>query len=556
MMSLIRGWPSKRLTLRGPRRIVLCVVWTSLLTALIAGSLLSCDNAPLTGTTARPTPTYALGTEAAPTTSHSPTASAPLAPAAASFSLQGFTNGPWLEQQGPVLASSIKMLSWILDGVDHLEAKALQDLLYIAAENRSVALSLVSLGWVQDGIDDLEVEAFHWINNLGSPQVASSLVSLGWMQDGVDEMEIKAMEEISYIDYRSGEVASSVVTLGWVQDGISDVEAEAIELVANIRSAEVASSVVSLGWVDDDISELEVKAVERISYIAVVSHSVAASVVSLGWVQDGIDDVEVEVLHWINNIGSAEVASSVVSLGWVQDGISEIEVKAVEEISYIDYRSPGLALSLVSLPWVQDGIHDVEAEAIDWVANIGSEEVASSVVSLDWVQDGVSEIEIKAIEQISYIDFRSVEVASYVMSLGWVEDGVSDQEAEVDLMEDTTSLAGRDAVAALRVVSMPFMETIEPHDEAAMTALRQLAADYPEVFASVLSHPALGGGISNDLAPVVATLNGVARTNPGLIDALLDPSRVHVEQRTVTLPLSGDVTLTIIRTRTGASRSM
>ena len=386
------------------------------------------------------------------------------------------------------MASSIKLLSWILDGVDHLEAESLQELLYIAAENRSVALSVVSLGWVQDGIDDLEAEAFHWINNLGSPQVASSLVSLGWMQDGVGEMEVKAMEEISYIDYRSPGLALSVVSLGWVQDGIEDLEADAID--------------------------------------------------------------------WVANIGSAEVASSVVSLGWVQDGIGEIEVKAVEEISYIDYRSPGLALSVVSLGWVQDGIEDLEADAIDWVANIRSAEVASSVVSLGWVQDGIDEIEVRAIEQISYIAYRSVEVASYVVSLGWVEDGVSDQEAEVDLMEDINSLAGRDAVAALRIVGMPFMETIEPPDESAMTALREIATDYPNAFVRIMSHPALGGGISNNLASVVATMNGVARKNPDLIDVLLDPSRVHVEQRTVTLPLSGDVTLSIIRTRTGASRSM
>ena len=407
------------------------------------------------------------------------------------------------------------------DGIESLEAGALQDLLYIAVTSRSVASSVVSLGWVQDGIDHLEAEAIDWINNFGSPQVALSLVSSGWMQGGVGEIEVKAIEELSYIDYMSSDVASSVVALEWIQDDISDVEAKAIEWLANIGSAEVASSVASLGWVEDGISGIEARAVEGISYIAVESPSVASSVVLLGWMQDGVDDLEVEALHWISNIGGAEVA-----------------------------------LSVVSLDWMQDGVDDLEVEALHWISNIGGAEVALSVVFLDWVQDGVGEVEAKAIEQISYIDYRSAEVASSVASLGWVVDGVIGQETEIDLMQEIASLAARDAAAALLIVGMPFLETIEPPDKAAIAALREIAADHPEAFVRIMSHPALGNGISNDLAPVVATLNGASRTNPGLIDVLLDPSRVYVEQRTVTLPLSGDVTLSIIRTSTGAPRSM
>ena len=103
---------------------------------------------------------------------------------------------------------------------------------------------------------------------------------------------------------------------------------------------------------------------------------------------------------------------------------------------------------------------------------------------------------------------------------------------------------------------MPFIETIEPPDISAMASLRQLAAFKPETFVRVMSHAALPDGISNDTAPIVATLNGVAGTNPGLIDVLLDSSKVLLERRAITLPLSGDVILFIIRTSPGAGRSM
>ena len=281
----------------------------------------------------------------------------------------------------------------------------------------------------------------------------------------------------------------------------------------------LASSIKELGWVKDGIEGIEYEAVENLLYIAVLSRTVASSIVSLSWVQDGVDGVEPETIGWLNNIGSAEVASAVVSLGWVADGIDETEVKAIQEISYIDYWDAEVASSVISLGWVEDGVDGVEAEALDWINNMKSAEVASSVVSLVWFADGINEVEVKAIVELSY-------------------------------------LANGDAGAALRIVDMPFLETIEPPDISAVMSLSRLATFAPEAFVVVMSHASIRGGISNDLAPVVATLYGVAKSNPGLLDILLDESKVSLEQRTITLPLAGKVVLSIIRTGPGAAPSM
>ena len=104
---------------------------------------------PTATATASPTPTVTAAPSPMPTATTSPT------PTVVSFSLRAFTNGPWLEQQDPQLASSIKKLDWIQDGIDDTESKAIQDLLYIAVNSRSVVASIVSLSWVQDGIHDL-----------------------------------------------------------------------------------------------------------------------------------------------------------------------------------------------------------------------------------------------------------------------------------------------------------------------------------------------------------------------------------------------------------------
>ena len=249
-----------------------------------------------------------------------------------------------------------------------------------------------------------------------------------------------------------------------------------------------------------------------------------------------------------------QLATSIKELYWTQDGIDGTESAAIQDLLYIAVLSRSVASTMVSLTWVQDGIDDVEAGAFRWMNNVRSVQVASSVVSLEWVQDGIEEVEVKTIEGLSYMANKDAEVASSVVSLGWVQDGVDALEART--IEELSYMTNRDAEAALRIVGMPFLETIEPPDNSAIASLRRLAASRPETLASAMSHPSLRGGISNDWAHVVATLHSVAGTNPGLIDILLDPAKVSLERRTITLPLAGDVALAIIRTGPGAVRSM
>ena len=350
-------------------------------------------------------------------------------------------------------------------------------------------------------------------------RLADSIRSLDWVQDGIDDTESKAIQDLLYMAVTSRSVTSSLVSLRWVQDGIGEVEAGAIDWMNNISAAEVASAVVSLGWMQDGIDSGEVTAIEELSYIANRDPDVGSSIAALGWLQEELDDTEVAAINWIGNITPAEVASSVIALGWMQDGVDAMEVTAIEELSYIANRDPEVGSSLVGLGWMQDELDETEVAAINWIGNIAAAEVALGVISLAWLQDGVEAKEITAIQELSY-------------------------------------LSNRDAEAAQRIVLMPFLESIEPADLPALESLRVLAAYDTKMFRGIMSHGALRDGISDTLAPLVATLEGVAKTNPSLVDVLLAPNGVSLEERTITLPLAGDVTLAIIRTGQGAARSM
>ena len=232
----------------------------------------------------------------------------------------------------------------------------------------------------------------------------------------------------------------------------------------------------------------------------------------------------------------------------MQDGVKGPEATATQALLYLAVMSRPVVRDILTFAWVQDGVEETEAEAIRWMDNIRDSRVATAVVSLSWVQDSIESVEVQAIEDISYM---TVEMALAVVDLDWVRDGVERLDAQT--IEEMSYLSNEDAEAGLRVIGMPFLTTLEPHDVSALMALREIADDYTEVFNSVF---ALRDGVTDDLAPVVSTLRGVAETNPRLVDTLLAPGQVTLERRTVDLPLSGDVTLVIIRTRPGATRSM
>ena len=238
----------------------------------------------------------------------------------------------------------------------------------------------------------------------------------------------------------------------------------------------------------------------------------------------------------------------------MRDGIDGTEADAIQSMLYIAVAGRSVVASLLSMGWVRDGISDTEAEAMDWINNMARAEVMSTVVDLGWVQDGVDDLEVNTIEQLSYIAYEDSRLGLSVVSLDWVRDGIEELEAKA--VEGLSHIAHEDAEAASWIVGMPFVATIEPPDVSALQSLSRLAAFEPKTFDRVMSHAALRDGISDDLAPIVATLRGVAETNPGLVDVLLHPAKVTVERRTITLPLAGEVVLAIVRTGSGASRSM
>ena len=248
------------------------------------------------------------------------------------------------------------------------------------------------------------------------------------------------------------------------------------------------------------------------------------------------------------------LAREIESLPWVEDGLNDAESVAIRELVYVAPRSLAIASSIVDLAWVQDGIATSEANTIWTFSTLAWKDagLASSVIGFDWVQDGIDQIEYKALDELRYFNLDDLRALSSVIEFAWVQDGIDETEAEVvDALNAFT-----DVDLTLRILSMPFLETLEPVDASAVQSLGSMQTKDNAILQRVLSHPTFSDGITDEWAPVVATLHGLIETNPQLIDTLLDPDKVTLEQRVVTLPLAGETLLAIIRSAPGSEQTM
>ena len=171
-----------------------------------------------------------------------------------------------------------------------------------------------------------------------------------------------------------------------------------------------------------------------------------------------------------------------------------------------------------------------------------------------WVANGIAKSEREAVQQLVHLATFTPDVFRVVIDASWTTEGLT--EADALVIQSLRWIARNHPEQALQIAEMPFMESLEPADYEAIEALGTLSLVKPDSFHRIMGHSTFAGGISDDWAKIVATLYGVDRSNPQLIEALLDPEKVTLEERSIELPLAGEVLLAIIRLGPGAGKSM
>lgn len=157
----------------------------------------------------------------------------------------------------------------------------------------------------------------------------------------------------------------------------------------------------------------------------------------------------------------------------------------------------------------QEGVYNLV-----YAAQLSDDAIFRALLVKPWLLDDVTWLETRAIFQMEYI-------------------------------------ARTDTATALKLLEMPFMETVELMDLLALSSLREVGeAGYLD---SVLAHPSLHDGITDDRTNVIAALRTALSRRPELALTMVDPEQTVVAERSVTLPLTGDISLSVIWPAHGAT---
>ena len=286
----------------------------------------------------------------------------------------------------------------------------------------------------------------------------------------------------------------------------------------------LATELRNLAWVADGVDEAEREAAELLIAAARRHPQVFTALLTKQWVGDGITDAETDAIYGFSRtpMFSEGLIEGMLEISWVQDDITAEEGKAIGYLYRAIRWAPGISDELLAYPWVQDDITSDETTALRYLYRAGRyvDELADRLVVKPWVQDDITADEAAVIRDLYLI-----------------------ARAQDEALEPATN------AKALQLVDMPFLESVERADAPAMESLRRLEGNNTARFLEVMSHPVLSDGITDEEAKAVALLWGTNTYKPEYVDDLLTQSGIFVEEKTIQLPLSGEVLLAVFRHR-------
>ena len=154
----------------------------------------------------------------------------------------------------------------------------------------------------------------------------------------------------------------------------------------------------------------------------------------------------------------------------------------------------------------------------------------------EWAQQGIAQLR-----------ETKPELAAKIANLSWIRDGIG--RTEYRAVGGLTSLAAAGLVDDLIEESW----VVEGENLPALQSLWYFRRN-PERLKAIMTHPNIRDGITEQEAKVLATLHPVEDSD--LLIMLLDAELVTLEERSITLPLAGEIELTIIRTSAAIDYAM
>ena len=341
------------------------------------------------------------------------------------------------------------------------------------------------------------------------------------------------LEHGAWLDANEPALAADLKSLPWVADGVDENEREAAELlIASARQhPEVFAALLTKPWVVDDVTPAETDAIYGLTRTPLFSEGLVDRLLEMSWAQENITPQQGKTIGYLYRAirWAPAISDELLAYSWLEPAVTHDEAVAVEYIYRAGRYAPDLAQKLVGKPWIQDGITPDEAVAVEYISRAGryAPDLAQKLVGKPWIQDGVTSQEASVIRDL------------YLISRA--------QDATLELETNA---------AAVKLADMPFLNSIERADAPAIESLRHLERENTAQFLEVMDHSVLTDGISDDEAKLITLLWGTNRYKPEYVDDILTQTGIFVEEKTIQLPLSGEVLLAVFRHRDQVTPAM
>ena len=142
-------------------------------------------------------------------------------------------NTRWLARAYPDIAQQIQGFPWVRDGLSDLEARAVDELLYLGIGRIDNLRVVLRLPWVQDAITATEHDILDRLHVLGyrDADAASKVIAMRFLEqpDKTDALAVRAMGRLALEGAQSGLVDSVLF-----QDGITDTGTTLVAAVGTL----------------------------------------------------------------------------------------------------------------------------------------------------------------------------------------------------------------------------------------------------------------------------------------------------------------------------------
>ena len=355
-------------------------------------------------------------------------------------------------------------------------------------------------------------------------------------------------------------------TLPWFSSSVAfpnSAQGQVLSALVDLATSTHPSQVLALldlSWIRAGVfTGLELDILPQLALVA--DHEVFDAIHAAGWLEGGLDGPTFAVLPLLLDIASQDEVAAMRILGLpFLDTIEPDDEVQLAALRGLAHASTEVLRVVLDKPWLQHPIEDelIGIAGTDVLHNLSALAKVSEVMALRLAKSTfLDETPLAAAWELtgrlqSMARFQETLFDS-IMSKPWREDILDDDR--IWMLPDLYIIGQQvDENTAVRIINSPFLDTVEPIDRHIVHSLWWLHTfASPEAFEQAMTHPAIGGQPTAGFAEVLAMMRSV---EPHLFDRMLDPSKLLIEQRTVVLPLKGELKLTIVRTRPGAEASM